>query len=86
MINNTGIVFPWHRRTRAAKTLYAMSHSLGLKWDFQSIHRAVNKTLDNHRYSFRLGGASFDIPVGMQRAAIRCDIGTLAGVEIVRDL
>ena len=86
MFNSTGITFPWHHKANAAKTLWRMSKALDLPFDYHSIHRAVSKTLDNSLYSFRLGGACFDIPIGLQRASIRCDIGSMAGVELVRDL
>lgn len=84
--NSTGITFPWHHKANAAKTLWRMAKVLDVPFDYHSIHRAVSLTLDSSRYSFRLGGFCFDIPIGLQQAAIRCDIGDLAGVEIERDL
>ena len=86
MFNTSSLGISFTHRAEMAKTLYAMSQSLGLHWDFASIHLALCKTLEQHRFSFRLGGACFDIPISYQRASIRCDIGGMAGVELVRDL
>ena len=79
MFNTSSLGISFTHRAEMAKTLYAMSQSLGLHWDFASIHLALCKTLEQHRFSFRLGGACFDIPIGYQRASIRCDIGGMAG-------
>ena len=86
MFNTTGITLPWEHKANAAKTLWHMAKALNLPFDYHSIHRAVSLTLDDSLYSFRLGNACFDIPIGYQRAAIRCDIGSMAGVEPVRGL
>ena len=68
-----------------AYELFQLSEALGLGINIADIQRAVRICKSRQQYFFRLGGACFDMGIGFQKAAIRCDIGTFAGCSIELD-
>ena len=68
-----------------AYELFQLSEALGLGIDIRHIQRAVRICKSRRESFFRIGGACFDMGIGYQRAAIRCDIGPFAGCSIEAD-
>ena len=79
------IGYPFFRSYTVASELHQLSNSLGLNISLHDILRAVRICKQNRESFFRIGGACFDMGIGFQKAAIRCDIGPFAGCSITAD-